>query len=98
MNDKNYKNFVRYGIPKKGLFLVPDDDSKKEYCLKNGWPTKEVAILIIGEDEFSYVQRLLTGETGYWEGDQVIQYKTYTTVGPHKSRLIKWMPIQLTFF
>lgn len=95
-NDKNYKNFVRYEVPKQGIFLVPDE--QKEYCIINGWPTKKVVLTIIGEDNHSYVTELIQGEIGYWQGDNVEYQKTYTTKGLHKTRLIRWLPTQLNLF
>ena len=85
-------NFIRYDSPKFGIFSI----TTSEY--QNGWVSKEVEYKIIGEDDNSYVTHLLQSGHGEWVGDIVIRKEYILPIGIHKSRLVKWVPGQLSIF
>jgi hypothetical protein len=90
-------HYKEYDQPRIGLFRV--EKHPAEYDLKNGgWVTVEEKILIIGEDDHNYVEEIIHSSVGIWRGDKVINCKYTIRVGPHKSRLIRWLPNQLQLF
>jgi hypothetical protein len=83
---------THYLHPKKGLFSVHAG------IWQNGWLQKEEEAKIIGEDADSYITRIVPSSHGEWVGDQVIERHYNTSLGYHKSRLLRWLPTQLALF
>jgi len=82
-------DFAKYDSPRKGLFRV--EKYNGEYSSEGVWEIEEKELIIIGEIDINYVEKLVT----YNENKN----KTYLLpIGVHKSRLIKWCNIQLTMF
>lgn len=90
------ENFIPYEKPRKGTFSVHKTDPS-EYTV-NGWTCIPVQDTIIGEDEDTYVTRLLESYYDEWVGDSKRTVKGKICLGYHKSRLIKWDAVQLTIF
>lgn len=86
--------FIEYSEPKLGVFLI----TTNEYRFPDGWVQKEEEILIIGEDDDSFVHRLLHTQHGEWIGDVVVQRELILPIGVHKSRFVRWQPTQLPLF
>lgn len=57
-----------------------------EYDSKLNWVDIEKQTLVLGEDSHFYVEEIKPSEWGDLH------------LGFHKSRLIKWMPVQITLF
>lgn len=83
-------NFKKYDIPVMGIFRV-----ETGLYGKDGWIRKEEQNLIIGETENMYVTKLYESGHGEWVGNEIIQHEYILPSGPHKSRLVKWMPTQI---
>lgn len=83
---------IKYKNPKKGLFNIPGES------FDNGSWDVEAEREIIGEDEDIYITEFRVGEFPY--NDQHGKYTAVCTywLGVHKSRLIKWLDIQLKMF
>lgn len=86
-------NITLYDTPRVGLFKLPSD----EY-ISGSWDHDEGECKIIGETDEIYIEKELPLSYGWWFGNQVKQLNTIVQVGPHKSRLIKWIDNQLTLF
>jgi len=82
-------DFVKYDSPRKGLFRVEKHNGA--YTLEGGWEFEEKELIIIGEIDINYVEKLVP----YNENKNKI---CLLPIGVHKSRLIKWCNIQLTIF
>lgn len=82
-------NYKSYDKLKKGLFSVPKIDGK--YSLSDGWENVEEEVSIIGEDDDTYVYKLLPTIEGKWVGKKVIHEEFLLPIGIHKSRLVKWI-------
>ena len=82
--------FTPYNKKRKGLFRV---DAGFYDIVHGVWQTKTEELTIIGETDDIYVQRLYESE---FSDRKLSNYgKKYTgTIGPHKSRLIKWVVTQ----
>jgi hypothetical protein len=91
MKIPEHYNYKPYLHPKKGLFSVETG----YYNLKDGWIQKSVETVIIGEPNLHYIEQLQEYEFGEWVGNTVIKNKIITPIGIHKSRLIKWLTVQL---
>lgn len=90
-------NYKQYDQPRLGLFRV--EKSPSEYnILAGGWVTVEESTVIIGEDNDCYIEEIIHSKMGIWRGDKVKEYGYTIRVGPHKSRLIRWIPNQLKLF
>lgn len=89
----DYKPFAAARV---GVFQVHDTD--KEYTLPGGWSQKIEEHKIIGETTDHFITRLLPSTIGYWIKGKVVEYSYTSTIGLHKSRLVKWHPYQLTLF
>lgn len=89
-------DFIKYPTPRKGLFSVEKPNG--EYILPDGWEQELEEVLIIGEDNTCFVYNLKPSELGKWVGNEVIVEKFILPIGIHKSRLVKWTPVQLTLF
>jgi hypothetical protein len=86
-------NFKKYSTPKLGIFNIDTNQ------YKNGWVCEEQKHLIIGEDDYCFVTRLIKGGHGEWVGDVVIERKYILPIGIHKSRLVRWISgLQLEIF
>jgi hypothetical protein len=87
-------SFIKYKIPKVGLFNV----TTEVYKLPGGWVQREEKHLIIGETDDCFIEKEQNVNYGLWEGDIVIEKCERIYIGPHKSRLIKWLTCQLSLF
>ena len=90
------ENFTKYDQPRKGTFSVHKTDPA--IYNKNGWVCVPVQDTIIGEDEDTYVTRILDSSYDEWVGDTKRTVKGKICMGYHKSRLIKWDAVQLSLF
>ena len=91
---KTLYNFIKYDTPKVGVFTKETGEYKSPF----GWVQTEEKISIIGETDTTYCYRLLETGHGEWVGEKVIHRKYILPIGVHKSRLIKWLPVQLSLF
>lgn len=91
-NDKVY-NYIHYEKPVKMYFYVETGN----YQLPLGWLQKVVEKIIIGEANGMFVTRL-TLSTGSDSRNSDYKKEFYLPVGPHKSRLLKTLPVQLLLF
>lgn len=89
-------NYIAYDQPKMGVFRVEHPDGL--YDIKIGWLRVEEKIKIIGEDENSYVYRIIETEYGEWIEGKVIKQHFLSPIGVHKSRLVRWEATQLALF
>jgi hypothetical protein len=96
MEDDLMDKFIKYPVPKKGVFSVCKKDA--QYILPDGWENELKEYTIIGEDDTEYVYMLQPFEYGLWVGNKVVNYKTILPMGVHKSRLVKWTSGQLSLF
>ena len=85
-------NFIAYKNPKIGIFQIMTG----EYNGK--WVCEDVSILIIGEIDDCYIEKLVDSGHGEWVGDEVIQHIYTIPIGPHKTRFVRWESTQLTLF
>lgn len=85
---------ILYSKQKKGKFRIETG----EYNPILGWVQKEETYNIIGEDVETFIERILPLSYGMWENGKVRQINTTIGIGPHKSRLIKWLDFQLQLF
>ena len=77
----------------------PFDESKLGlFNASVGGKYKNEEILIIGETDLHYIFRLKKVTEGTWVDDKVIYETFILPIGIHKSRLIQWMPTQLSIF
>lgn len=77
-------DYKEYPQPKQGIFSLHKKDAK--YILPDGWEQSKETLLIIGETKDHYITNLVS-----YENDLL-------PLGPHKSRLMKWVPTQLNLF
>lgn len=89
-------NYIQYETPKAGVFKIYDDTN--EYIPGAGWKQVEKEIQIIGEDKTNYIEKIIYSSIGVWRNEKVINCRYTIRVGPHKSRLVKWIPNQLKLF
>ena len=87
-------NYIPYEYPKNGLFGITSDI----YKLPGGWVLVPEQYLIIGEDDHSFIYKIVKSGHGEWIGNKVMQLEYYLPIGLHKSRLIKWLPTQTILF
>jgi hypothetical protein len=80
-----------YNLPKIGIFRVETGD----YDPLVGWVQKEEKIKIIGEDTQTYISRTQPLNYGIYENGVVKQINTVIGIGPHKTRLVRWIETQL---
>ena len=85
---------IHYDAPRKGIFACHTG----EYDPENGWIDEPKELTIIGEKENYYIEREQPFSYGWWVGNTVKTINTTVEIGPHKSRLIKWMDTQLKLF
>jgi hypothetical protein len=77
----------------------PFDESKLGlFNASLGGEYKIKEILIIGETDLHYIFRLKKVSEDNWIDDKVIYETFILPIGIHKSRLIQWMPTQLSIF
>lgn len=67
------------------------------YAYPIGWLTEPKQVLVIGEDNSSFVTELKPSEHGEWDEKRVL-YKYILPLGFHKTRLIRWVDTQLSLF
>lgn len=89
-------NYQPYPTPKVGLFSV--NKTPSEYRLPGGWVQEEKEHTIIGETDEHYITELKPTKTGFWEDDKRWTERYLLPLGPHKSRLVKWVAGQLQMF
>jgi hypothetical protein len=78
--------YIPYKYPKFGLFEI----GTQEYDAVKGWITEQQTLKIIGETQDNYIERLIeSGEYTIVKG--LPGPKHMTAIGPHKTRLIKWV-------
>ena len=88
------EEYAGYQTPKAGIFRIDTN----EYDINVGWINKEEKHLIIGETPLFYITRMQETRSGLWIGEMVIYQKFTYPLGIHKSRFVKWIPTQLSFF
>lgn len=89
-----HKHYIQlYDTPRVGVFKLPSD----EY-ISGSWDHDEGECKIIGETDTCFIEREVPLSYGWWFGDTVKQINTIVQIGPHKSRLVKWIDTQLTLF
>jgi hypothetical protein len=88
------QDFIKYITPREGLFLMTTSDYKPGI----GWAKHVEKKMIIGEDSTCYIERFQKFGYGEWEGDSVIQKNDLIGIGPHKTRLVRWLNSQLSLF
>lgn len=77
----------------------PFDESKLGlFNASVGGEFKNDKILIIGETDLHYIFKLEKVTEGTWIDDKVIYETFILPIGIHKSRLIQWLPTQITLF
>ena len=87
----NYKPYPRI---RKGLFKV---DANLYEISNGGWQSETVELTIIGDADDIFVERLYQSE--YSDRNQPNYGEKYTApTGPHKSRLVNWLPTQTELF
>lgn len=83
--DKTYKPF---DIPKKCIYDAPTE----LYDIKVGAIIEQKEVNVIGETDLFYV-------IGFYETENAIdKQKGFMPNGFHKSRLVNWLPTQLSLF
>lgn len=87
MATKVLYNYIPYEVPKLGVFNI----TTGEYKLPGGWLLRQDQILIIGESDDCFIEKLQPSSHGEWVGDTVIQTEYILPLGIHKSRLVKWI-------
>lgn len=89
-------NFIPYDMPRLATYSHPGN---KYDLKKGGWQNIPKTVLVIGEDEHSFITELRPSESeeGEWT-DKYVLYKFILPLGFHKSRLIKWEDTQLSLF
>ena len=88
-------DFRKYDTPRFGVFKVHTG----EYGINpTGWIDKDVKMKIIGEAGDNFIEYLKEGGHGEWIGTVVTQKKYILPIGPHKSRLVRWIDGQLSIF
>lgn len=86
--------YILYDVPKDGLFRVETG----EYDLNGGWIRKEELMRIIGEDDTGFITEIRYSQLGIWDENGRRTIQCTIPVGVHKSRLVRWMPTQLSLF
>jgi hypothetical protein len=84
--------------PEKRIGVFRVEKKPSEYRLPEGWVMVEEQRTIIGESNDCYVTRLLKSELGFWQGDEIVTEYSTLPLGLHKSRFVKWLPVQLSLF
>lgn len=91
-------NYKPYEHPKKAVYFKPVDEygiDEKTGAL--GWKSIETETVVIGEDDLFYVTRLYNSRISDTR-DKDYDKSFLFPCGFHKSRLIKWIPLQLELF
>jgi hypothetical protein len=91
-------NYKPYAASKKAIYSQTGD----EYGIdeKTGalcWNSIEIETVVIGEDDLTYVTELLQSSISDTR-DKDYGKSFLFPIGFHKSRLLKWIPIQLELF
>ena len=87
------KSIKLYPTPRRGIFSV--ESPCGTYSLPEGWKQIEKEYEIIGEDRLCFINRLYT--TNHEEcGKKPKEY--ISGIGPHKTRLVRWITGQLELF
>ena len=81
--------------PRKGIFRC----DLNQYDAKLGWLDEEKELLIIGEDNLLYITKTFRQDTYLEHPDRPpLRGDLMSGIGPHKSRLVKWVETQLELF
>lgn len=86
--------FIKYPDSVRVLYNMTGD----EYKLPGGWNKIPTETTVIGEDENLYVEEIRESVNHGQVSHLPKGAKYRFTVGFHKSRLIKWLPTQLSLF
>lgn len=87
------KSIKLYPAPRRGIFSV--DSPCGTYSLPEGWKCIEKEYEIIGEHKLFFVKQLHTVKHEEW-GKKPKEY--ISGIGPHKTRLVRWITGQLELF
>lgn len=85
--------FNIYKSPRTAVFRIDSDIYGKE-----GWIQKEELALVIGENDVYFIESLYESSQVVWNGDDPVLYRYQLPKGFHKSRLVRWIPQQLSIF
>ena len=82
-------NYKPYDHPKECIYYVTGE----KYSLPEGWEKIKTKATVIGETELWFITRLMPTTLNHPPHTKVV-----LPIGFHKSRLIKWLPTQLSLF
>lgn len=82
---------IIYDHPRIGLFSIHTGEWGKD-----GWINREELRTIVGEEDLWYIEKFQPLLCGMWVGNAVVPTHEIIALGPHKSRLIRWVETQLT--
>lgn len=91
---------IRYQHPKTGLFSFHEGTWDKA---NNCWKNVQEERTIIGETQDNYITEFIETSCDYSDMTDYGGFAAHTayytlSIGPHKSRFIKWIPTQIKLF
>lgn len=86
--------WTRYDSPRRALYIPVSD----KYTIEKGWSGDPEEVTVIGEDDFMYITGTYITDAEWWKANKVPVYPVEAPLGFHKSRLVKWLPTQLSLF
>lgn len=90
------EDFIKYEFPKIGIFRV--EKKNGNYSSSDGWEQEEEKQLIIGEDKTAFVYKLKkVSWNESFDGKPVVK-SNVIALGIHKTRLVRWLNVQLELF